>query len=260
MQADRCVVISFSPTDSTRKIAETVAAATGLPYTVLDITKPEARSKPVVLQTGDLVLLAAPVYYGRVQKHAASAFAQLKGQGQPAVLLVNYGNRNYDDALLELYEIVQNAGFMPIAAGAFVSEHSFCNAEFPIAAGRPDEDDLLIAQDFGRSLKGRLEPEPARLTGVPGNRPFKPYPDFHRAPVTSDACIACGVCVELCPTDVISIENDKAVTREENCIVCQACVKGCPEGARTDSAPGSRETREHLTGLTAERRKPELFV
>ena len=40
----------------------------------------------------------------------------------PAVLVVVYGNRAYDDALLELSDIATGAGFVPLAAGAFVGE------------------------------------------------------------------------------------------------------------------------------------------
>lgn len=256
----RCRIICFSPTGSTRKIAECIAGGTGLPSAVWDLTLPGTRQRVEELLPDDLVLLAAPVYYGRVQKDAAQVFGALRGQGQAAVLLVNYGNRNYDDALLELHDLAQNAGFVPVAAAAFVSEHSFSTPECPIAAGRPDPGDLQKAEEFGKALMGRLEPEVVRLALVPGNRPFKEYPDFHRAPLTSGSCTACGICVSLCPTGAVYMDADKACTREEDCIVCQACVKGCPEEARADTGPGAKETRAHLLPITAERKAPTLFL
>ena len=49
--------------------------------------------------------------------------------------VVLFGNRNYDDALIELRDLLQADGFGCIAAGAFVGEHSFSRT---LGAGRPD--------------------------------------------------------------------------------------------------------------------------
>ena len=256
----RCHIICFSPTGSTRKIAQTVASGVGLPSAVWDGTRPESRAVAPTLLPGDAVFLASPVYFGRVQQHAAEIFAALRGKGQPTVLLVNYGNRHFDDALLEMHDLALQASLIPVAAAAFVSEHSYSTPDYPMAAGRPDGEDLRKARAFGAALKRKLEPRLQPLSALPGNRPFKPYPDLHRAPETLDACTACGVCADLCPTGAIHIEEEKALTRDEYCIVCEACVKGCPEQARIDSRPGAGELRERLAPLTAERKEPECFL
>lgn len=66
---------------------------------------------------------------------------------------VMYGNREYEDALLELNNIVVEAGFQPVAGGAFIDEHSFENDSTPIAKGRPDIKDLQKATEFGRTIR-----------------------------------------------------------------------------------------------------------
>jgi ferredoxin len=43
-------------------------------------------------------------------------------------------------------------------------------------------------------------------------------------------CTGCGNCVDVCPVEALSIENEKAVVNDE-CIDCGACVNTCPEGA-----------------------------
>lgn len=260
MNATRCHCICFSPTGSTRKVAEAVAGGMALPAVTSDITLPEARNAPIALAAEEVVLLAAPVYYGRVEATAAKRLSELRGQGQHAVLVVNYGNRNYDDALAELFDLATAAGFCPVAAGAFVSEHSFSTSQTPMAAGRPDASDLAAAHAFGVAVGQKLSGTVAPLTRVPGNRPYRPYPDFHRAPLTLDACTACGYCAGLCPTGAIVPESGNYVTQEELCIGCQSCVKNCPEQAREDAAPGGVETRQRLQPLVADRREPEVFV
>ncbi len=45
--------------------------------------------------------------------------------------------------------------------------------------------------------------------------------------VIEHKCVACGKCVEVCPYDAITIENDLAVIND-NCTLCGACVEACP--------------------------------
>ncbi len=47
----------------------------------------------------------------------------------------------------------------------------------------------------------------------------------------SEACDACGVCVETCPTDVFEVKGGEVVTHEERCIYCRGCEAICPKGA-----------------------------
>lgn len=48
------------------------------------------------------------------------------------------------------------------------------------------------------------------------------------ARVREKRCTGCGVCVEICPVDAISIQADKARIDENECIGCGACVAECP--------------------------------
>lgn len=64
--------------------------------------------------------------------------------------VVVYGNRDYEDALLELHDILSENGFVVVAAGAFVARHSI----FPdVAAGRPDRDDLDRMAEFAERVR-----------------------------------------------------------------------------------------------------------
>jgi ferredoxin len=48
--------------------------------------------------------------------------------------------------------------------------------------------------------------------------------------IDKNKCIGCGDCVDVCPVEALSIENEKAVVNDE-CIDCGACVNTCPEEA-----------------------------
>ncbi len=62
---------------------------------------------------GGLTIIGVPVYTGRVALEAVRGIQRFKAKNAPAVLVVVYGNREYEDALLELQDIVVEAGFTP---------------------------------------------------------------------------------------------------------------------------------------------------
>lgn len=114
-----------------------------------DLTLDES-SSPIEME-GELCVIVTPVYGGRVPALALQRLQRLKGNGAPAILVVVYGNRDYEDALLELRDTAISLGFVPLTAGAFIGEHSYSTPELPIAAGRPDTDDLQQAREFGKN-------------------------------------------------------------------------------------------------------------
>ena len=234
----------FSPTGATRKIVRAFSAGYGGPRTENDITLPVIREQ--LLKTGgpdDFFLFAGPVYGGRSFKLLTSTIKEISGGGMPAGILVSYGGRHYDMALADLYVAVSAAGFRVIACGAFVGEHSFSSA---IQTGRPDENDLQFARDFGHQVRERLEAaraaggslpilaleeipqRPVDLNGIGMHRerlgrmsPNRPFPE--------ETCIRCGTCAAVCPLGLIDPDDPGRI--EERCIKCNACVKACPVGA-----------------------------
>ena len=54
--------------------------------------------------------------------------------------------------------------------------------------------------------------------------------------VDEEKCTGCNVCVEKCPVDAISMEEEKAEINMEECIHCGTCHSVCPqEAVRHDS-------------------------
>ena len=52
--------------------------------------------------------------------------------------------------------------------------------------------------------------------------------------VDLNKCTGCGECVEVCPMEVLILNNNKAKpTDEENCIGCESCVQACEQQAIT---------------------------
>jgi ferredoxin len=254
----------FSPTGTSSAIASAVAKGIGIKkIEIFDATRPEIRKKPLKTAADELLVVAVPVYAGRIPGVLDDWLELIKAEKSPAVCITLYGNRDFDDALLELKEKMKENGALPVACAAFIGEHSFSTAEFPVAVNRPDESDLAKAAEFGTQIKEKLEsfdPSSCSDISVPGNTPYKERPP--KAPLdfiaVNDDCIKCGVCADICPVEAISKENPSE-TDINKCIRCCACIKECPENARSIKEGPILDISKRLNTNLKERKEPVFF-
>ena len=166
---------------------------------------------------------------------------------------------------MELRDTAIEAGFKPVAGGAFIGEHSYDTAMTPIAAGRPDEKDLRKAKAFGEAIRSKMEElgslDENLVLQVPGKIPYKEQLDWPKlSPITEEAlCTKCEECAAACPTAAVAVE-DTVTTDQDLCIACSACVKICPSGARVWDHPRIAQISEWLSTNFQERREPEVYV
>jgi ferredoxin len=265
---DTAKLAYYSPTGTTRKILNSIAEGLGVATVEdLDLTLPGS-GIPEGKEAGDaLVVFGVPVYEGRVARTAVPRIQQLQAEGAPAVIVVLYGNRDYEDALLELNDLTREMGFLPVAGGAFVGEHSFANEDRPIGNGRPDEEDLAAARAFGAAIHSKLEGlatvDAAATITPPGNTTYierdRSALADRCATTIEETCTLCGDCAGLCPVGAITI-GDVVETDNMACTLCNACVKGCPEGARVVDDPMINKIVAWVSKNFQARREPETFL
>ena len=251
-------IVLFSPTGTTRAVLDAIAKGTGGAMgKILDLTTSALQETPCFSET-DLVLVGMPVYGGRLPALAVERFESIRGSQASVVPVVVYGNRHYDDALVELYALCKKQGFRPVAAGAFIGEHSFSTPELPLSPGRPDAADIEKATQFGRMI-GDVD-----LDGdsIPGNFPYKAVatPNGSATRVDAGACTKCGSCIEVCPTQGMKMTQDGAESDPDNCIWCMACARACPADARTIAHEKIKASAQKLNDLFSERRESEFFL
>lgn len=259
MKKFKLSTVCFSATGTTAKIVRAVAEGTDLPavdYKILKLYNPPAVP---AFSFDDFVIIAAPVYVGRIPPAVKEIFSELSGKDTPCAIIGVYGNRNYDDFLVELEDLVRERGFLPIAGAAFVGEHSFSNT---LAAGRPNADDLKKAREFGRNIAKKLASGDLSAPVIPGSRPYKePYGGSGKrtpfGPEIFETCTECGICTSVCPRGAISEERE---VEPALCIRCYKCVKSCPNGSIRFTNKQFSEHVVHLETVYADCKPVELFI
>lgn len=248
----------FSPTGGTKKVGETFAHALAEEVKHVDLLDRDVQQLEADCET---IVAAVPVFAGRIPSVAREKLKTLKGKGKKAVALVVYGIRAYDDALLELVELLEACGFVVAAAGAFNAQHSMVPA---VGAGRPDEKDIAEIKDFASKVAAKIEAvaggaEPAELK-VPGNHPYKEEMTVANTPVSNEGCVACGVCADICPTEAIALIDGKVETELAKCIDCLACIASCPVKVRTLAPAHQAGINERLGSLVDVYRENEVYL
>jgi len=248
--------IIFSPTGGTKKVADLFANAFADEYVEIDLT--EAGFEGAAFEENDMCIVSVPSFGGRVPAKAAERMAKLTGNGAKAILITAYGNREFEDTLVEMQDIMENAGFVPVAAIAALAEHSIVRS---FAAGRPDDNDKKVLAGFADQVKEKLanEAENAGKPVIPGNRPYKEIGAFPSKPKLTEACVKCGICVKACP--VQAIPEDLSISMdEEKCISCMRCGSVCPVNARQVAQPVIDFLTEKLSVGAKGYKENQLFL
>ena len=261
----------FSPTGTTEKVIKEIGESLLdnvdiSKAEIIHFTYPSVREEDISFSKNDILLIGVPVYAGRVPNVLLKYLNSIKGQGTMAIPIALYGNRDYDDALIELNDILVSNGFNVIAAGAFIGEHSF---SYTLAKDRPDMEDLSLARGFANDIYNNIKNNIDVELEIKGNRPYRKYyipkdeednpVDIRKVtPKTDENCIDCKICAKVCPMGSIDYENVKHLNGI--CIKCGACIKRCPTNSKYFDDFDYLRHKKELEDELKERKSLEVFI
>lgn len=250
-------IIYFSPTGGTKKVVDLITQVWDCEKKEINLLKPNDDYENYQLEKDDICVVAVPSFGGRVPAIVTERLGKISANCTKTIGIVTYGNREYDDTLLELKKLLSNRGFHMGAAITAVTEHSIVRE---IAAGRPDKSDQKQLKNFALQIKEAFD------TGnikedllVAGNDPLKKYGVMPMQPKAGDQCTLCGKCAEECPVKAISIENPKE-TDSEKCISCMRCIAVCPTQDRKLDPMKLEGIRFHLQEVCKERKENQYIL
>ena len=260
MNIKKARFIYFSPTGTSKRVAEMIKEHFDTETECYDVTN-KAFEEDCSFDKDDVLIISYPVYCGRVPELACERIENLKGNNTPAVIIATYGNRLYEDALLEMKDILHKRGFVTKGAAAVVAEHSVVRT---IAAGRPDENDKAEINKFAEEVVSKLSDaegfDGVEDINVPGSYPYRRRIEVSLLPKTTTDCTKCGLCIKECPVGAISMDDDgKVITNKNRCINCVRCIRVCPKDARTLGKIKNIIRKTFLTLSGAKIRKPNEF-
>ena len=217
------VEIIFSPTGGTEKVARLLGQQWSENPVKIDLSNAKTDFSKCEISPENMVLVAMPSFGGRAPAVAIERLKQIAGNGAKCTLVCVYGNRAYEDTLVEMEDAAKECGFRVVAAIAAVAEHSILPQ---YATGRPDASDEKQLADFA----AKIAVKDSEITSIPGNRPYKKSGGAGLVPKPTKNCVKCGLCAEKCP--VQAIDPASFAADPKLCIGCMRCMKQCPSSAR----------------------------
>ena len=257
MQLLKIYYAYFSPGNTTERVLSQIASAfENYPVESINLTSYDERQQEHHFKENELLIIGVPAYGGRVPAPVVDALSRFSGLNTPVVLVATYGNREIDDTLMELKKNVLDKGFIPVGAASFVCQHIFLRE---CAEGRPDEEDLKMAKEFGNKLKERLRLLVTYDAGnleVSGSFPYTKAPmgEFPFKVETNEYCIYCMLCADVCPVKAISDSNPKDINNSK-CLRCGSCLRICPTQAKYFTEEPFKALQEKLAPLCGVRKE-----
>jgi Pyruvate/2-oxoacid:ferredoxin oxidoreductase delta subunit/flavodoxin len=242
----------FSPTGTTRKVCEEVAAAISTNSSIkIDLTRPQ-NSEPKTLDGVDIWVVGVPVYASRVPAVAYRRMSLVLDnvpKKTPAVAVAVYGNVDAGIALKQLVDLLSGKGLAVIGAGEFIGQHwfkTFHGMDPKGAVDRPDAEDLAVARELGAAVleKGLDSEDISAVDAIQSARlalKFKFTGEkrvlglLGASTVDPSKCTKCQACVKACPMDCIDPQTLMSDPSEKKCLGCGNCLRVCPNKARSQN-------------------------
>lgn len=220
-----CQII-FSPTGGTKKVSKAITQ-NWFQVNTIDLSDPNTDYTNFSFDQDSLVLIAMPSFGGVAPQLALDRLAMIKANKAKCVIVAVYGNRAYENTLVQMEDYAQNGGFQVIAAISAVAQHSLIHE---YATGRPNADDCKELSEFGDRILEKATSNELSKPFIPGNRPYKKS-KTGMVPKADSSCTFCGLCAQKCPASAI-LKNAPDATDKSKCISCMRCVSICPIHAR----------------------------
>ena len=249
------MILCFSGTGNSRYIAERIAEA--LQDEIVDLNAKIKAADYAPIQAGEDIVLVTPTYAWRIPQIVSVWLTKAELLSAKRIWFVmdcgsEIGNAAGYNRQLAAQKQLQYMGtaqiIMPENYIAMFNAPQKEQARSIVEQAEPALQKVLTQLRAGQEFPPPRDNLYDRLMSGPVNPVF--YRFFVKADAfrTTEACIGCGKCVELCPLNNIRLENGKPVWGK-NCTHCMACICYCPKEAIEYGKKSKGKPRYHFEAL-----------
>lgn len=238
----KVALVYFSATDVTHTYAEIIRESLlnhDCAVQAFNVTTHASRQNPPAFEGFDGVIFGFPVFVDFAPTVINEWLPTLNGQGKKSALFFTYGGRTTGYAHFHTKLLLERAGFQVLFTAEFLGRHSFNIGGWKAIPGRPNAQDVALAQryaDLAIERFSRNAPEVLRLQKPFGynqviaslaNRPETTERQWWNPVRTAEECSMCRSCETECPAR--AFDADSGLSNPNTCIGCMHCVYICPD-------------------------------
>ena len=249
------MILFYSGTGNSRYVAKRIAVALGDELLSMNDRIKAGDTSPV--EANERLIIVTPTYAWRIPRIVRDWLTKTEFPGAKRVWFVmtcgsEIGNAaKYNRALCREKQL----GYMGTAQ-IIMPENYIAMFDAPqadearqiVARAEPDIDRALSAIAANQAFPLPRDNLYDRFMSGPVNPIFYSFCVKAKAFTASDACIGCGKCAALCPTNNITIQNGKPVWGGD-CTHCMACICYCPAEAVEYGKKSLGKPRYHFEAL-----------
>lgn len=250
MISTKALIVYFSQGGTTARVADAIALGIRQAGYETDLWN-LGNGQPPDVWDYHLLGIGSPIYYFHLPLNISHYVRRLpRLDGIPTFAFIVHGTHRADTANW-LRRTLERKGGREMG-------YFHCHGEahvlpllregYLFSPDRPSETELLEAKRFGEALVQRaagstyirppLEPKPPliyRLERLLASRWLMQHVHSRLFQVDPDKCTACGLCMEVCPTQNITKDPQGLPQWDRRCLVCLSCEMKCPHEAITSA-------------------------
>ncbi len=230
------MVLYFSGTGNSKFVAQQVAD--GLNQTLYSIND-GIKNNEIPSVNDDTVIFVMPIYAWSIPRVVAKWIKRCEDfKGKKAYFLLTCGGdmgntekhlqtlcKECEITLLGCAEIKMPDNYIIMFSSPTENE-----IKEKMASAEQITNEIIEEIRLGNTLKSKKITPLDRLKSSMVNIAFNNFYIGSKKYYTTDACVGCGKCEALCPTNCIKMKNGRPIWNN-NCTQCMACISYCPTHA-----------------------------
>lgn len=249
------MIFYYTGTGNSRYVAQRIAESLGDGLVSLNELIKTADASAI--EAGERVVIVTPTYAWRIPRIVRDWLEKAELKGAKRVWFVMTCGSEIGNAAKYSRALAERKGLEYMGTAQVVMPENYIamfdapevdEARRIVEKAQPDIDRAIAAIADGRAFTAPRDSIYDRFLSGPVNPVFYSFFVKSKAFTASDACIGCGKCARLCPTNSIELVDDRPVWGD-GCTHCMACICYCPASAIEYGKKSLSKPRYHIEQL-----------